>query len=201
MFHCHLLYHMASGMGRMVAVTPGDQMQMGKMEMGEHASTPWHLLLDGSVQSHMTDGTLSLQHERDSFNARWQAGLFDSRNAPYEADLTYDRYFNSNVSAFIGARLTDDHHDKNRAIAGIRYRLPYLIDTRLGVDSQGGVRFDIGKNIQLTDRLNLFGNVQYDTRTRFEWQAGLTYTLTKQLSLIGQYHSDFGLGAGLAFRF
>ena len=201
MFHCHLLYHMASGMGRMVSVTPGDPMHMGKMEMGEHGDTPWHLLFDGSVQSHMTDGTLSYQHERDSFNARWQAGLFDSRDAPYEADLAYDRYFNPNVSAFVGARLTDDRHDKNRAIAGVRYRLPYLIESRLGVDTEGGVRIDIGKNIQLTDRLNVFGNVQYDTRTRFEWQAGLTYTLTKQVSLIGQYHSDFGLGAGFAFRF
>jgi FtsP/CotA-like multicopper oxidase with cupredoxin domain len=199
MFHCHLLYHMASGMGRLVSVGDGTCNTM--MNMGEHGIIPTHLFLDGSVQSHMTEGTLSIMRERDSLNARWQAGLFDSRDAPYEIDLTYDHYFNSNFTAFLGARLTDDREDKNRAIAGIHYRLPYLIDSTLGVDSEGGVRVGIGKTIQLTERLSVFGMVDYDTRTDLEWQAGVEYTLTKQLSLVGQYHSDFGLGAGLGFHF
>ncbi len=199
MFHCHLLYHMASGMGRLVTVGNGQSMAMP--EMGEHGKIPMHLLVAGIVQSHMTEGMLMLMHERHSLNARWQAGLFDSRDAPYEIDLTYDHYFSPNVSTFVGARLTDDDHDKNRAIVGIDYRLPYLIDSTLGVDSEGGVRVGIGKTIQLTDRLSVFGMVQYDTRMRFEWQAGLDYTLTKQFSLIGQYHSEFGLGAGFGFRF
>lgn len=199
MFHCHLLYHMASGMGRVVSV--GDGTCNGMMDMGEHGIIPTHLFLDGSVQSHMTEGTLTIMRERDSLNARWQAGLFDSRDAPYEIDLTYDHYFNSNLTAFLGARLTDDRADKNRAIVGINYRLPYLIDSMLGVDSEGGIRVGIGKAIQLTERLSLFGMVHYDTRTDLEWQAGIEYTLTKQLSLVGQYHSDFGLGAGLGFHF
>jgi FtsP/CotA-like multicopper oxidase with cupredoxin domain len=199
MFHCHLLYHMASGMGRMVMVSDG--MHMDMPEMGEHGKVPWHLLLDGTAQSHMTDGNLMLMHERDSLNARWQAGLFDSRDAAYEIDLTYDHYFNANLSSFIGARLTDDDHDKNRAIAGITYRLPYLFDSSLGVDSEGGIRVGVGKTVQLTDRLSIFGMIHYDTRTRVEWQAGFDYTLSKQFSLVGQYHSDFGLGAGFGFRF
>jgi FtsP/CotA-like multicopper oxidase with cupredoxin domain len=199
MFHCHLLYHMASGMGRMVMVSEGINNEMP--EMGEHGNVPWHVLLDGSIQSHMTDGNLMLMQERETFNARWQVGLFDSHDAPYEIDLTYDHYFNANLTSFLGARLTDDHHDKNRAIAGINYRLPYLIDSTLGVDSEGGIRVGVGKTIQLTDRVSLFGMIHYDTRTRIEWQAGVEYTLSKQFSLVGQYHSEFGLGAGFGFHF
>jgi hypothetical protein len=199
MFHCHLLYHMISGMGRVVCVNNGTCNPV--MNMGEHGIIPTHVFLDGSVQSHMTEGTLSIMRERDSLNARWQAGLFDSRDAPYEIDLTYDHYFNSNFTAFLGARLTDDREDKNRAIVGINYRLPYLIDSSLSVDSEGGIRVGVGKMIQLTERLSAFGMVHYDTRTNLEWQAGLEYTLTKQFSLVGQYHSDFGLGAGFGFRF
>lgn len=199
MFHCHLLYHMASGMGRMVMVTEGEHMDMP--EMGEHGKVPWHLLLDGTVQSHMTSGAVTLLHERDSLTMHWQAGLFDSQEAPYEIDLTYDRYFNPNVSAFVGARLTDDDHDKDRAILGVDYRLPYLIDSSLSVDSEGGIRVMLGKTVQLTDRLSVFGAIEYDTRTRLEWQAGLEYTLGKQFSLFGQFHSEFGLGAGFGFHF
>ena len=199
MFHCHLLYHMVGGMGRVLTVGQGHEMTAH--DMGEHGKVPWHLIVDGSVQTHMTDGTLSLLHEKESLDARWQAGLLDSRDAPYEIDLTYNRYFNPNFNAFVGARLTDDRHDKNRGILGVNYRLPYLIQSSLGVDSEGGIRVGVGKEIQLTERAAIFGFIHYDTRTRIEWQAGVTYALSKQFSLIGQYHSDFGLGAGLAFHF
>ena len=43
--------------------------------------------------------------------------------------------------------------------------------------------------------------MEYDTRTKWEALAGAEYTLNKQLSLIGQWHSEFGLGAGLSIRF
>ena len=42
---------------------------------------------------------------------------------------------------------------------------------------------------------------EYDTRTQWEYRAGLTYLVNKNFSLIGQYHSDYGPGAGLQIRF
>ena len=206
MFHCHLLYHMMAGMGRVVRVTesPAADAQAHAHDhaaMGEHGMDPWYLFVDGTAQSHMTDGSLNWQRGRDNVVARWEAGWLDSSDDSYELDLTYERYFNPNVIAFLGARLTADSEAGDRAIAGVRYRLPWLIDSSLGVDSRGGIRIGLGKTFQLTDRLSLFSLVHYDTRTELEWQAGLHYTLTKQLSLVGQYHSDYGLGAGLGFRF
>jgi hypothetical protein len=43
--------------------------------------------------------------------------------------------------------------------------------------------------------------VEYDTNTRWEWTTGADFTLTRSTSLTAQYHSQFGLGAGLLFRF
>ncbi len=199
MFHCHLLYHMASGMGRVISVGDGTCNPM--MDMGEHGVIPTHVLLDGSMLSHMTDGTLSIQRERDSLNARWQAQIFEADASPYEIDFTYDHYFNSNFTALIGARFTDDQEDKNRALIGIDYRLPYLIDSSLELDSEGGMRVGLSKTMQLTNRLRAFASMHHDTRTDFEWISGLEYACSKQLSVMGQYHSDYGLGAGLGFHF
>ena len=47
----------------------------------------------------------------------------------------------------------------------------------------------------------VFGNAEYDTESREEWLLGGKYILSKNVSMIGQYHSDFGAGAGLEFRY
>ena len=53
----------------------------------------------------------------------------------------------------------------------------------------------------LTDRLSVFGDVEYDTNTEWEVSAGATFLVNKQFSLITQYHSDHGFGGGIQFRF
>ena len=104
-------------------------------------------------------------------------------------------------SAFAGFRWTNEERVENRAIAGVLYRLPYLVNTQLTVDSEGGMRLGIGKVFQLTDRFGVAIDAEYDTRTQFEWSVGANYVLTKHFSLIGLYHSAHGLGAGFGFSF
>ncbi|HVJ46326.1 MAG TPA: hypothetical protein VM511_08070, partial [Luteolibacter sp.] len=119
----------------------------------------------------------------------------------YEIDLGWRRYFNPNFSTVLGWTFTNHEDEEDRAFAGIEYRLPYLIDSRLTIDSEGDLRIGLGKSLQITDRLNVFADVQYDTHSDFEWTTGATWMLNKQFSVIAQYHSDYGLGGGLQFRF
>jgi hypothetical protein len=122
-------------------------------------------------------------------------------DAEYEIDVLYQRYFNPNLQAFVGARLTNNEDAENRAIAGLNYRLPLLVWASAGIDSEGDARFTLAKRFQVTSRLGVFGEVQYDTGTEWEWTAGADYTLTKSLSLTTQYHSDYGFGGGVLIRF
>jgi hypothetical protein len=69
------------------------------------------------------------------------------------------------------------------------------------VDTEGDARFDLGKNFQLTPRFALFGEAEYDTNRLWELRAGATYLMSKNFSLITQWHSDFGWGGGLRMRF
>ncbi len=69
------------------------------------------------------------------------------------------------------------------------------------VDTDGGARFRIAKNIPLAPRLMLGGEVRYDTHERWEERIHLDYMLNRNISLIGQWHSDYGWGGGLRIRF
>lgn len=89
----------------------------------------------------------------------------------------------------------------DRGIFGVRYLLPLMIQSQAWVDTEGELRASLSQSIALTPRLSVFGGVEYDTATRWEGVAGLEYVLGKHFSLIGQWHSEYGAGGGVSFRF
>jgi CopA family copper-resistance protein len=199
LFHCHLLYHMHAGMARVFSYE--EQGPHHHPRLGEHAHDPFYAFVDGTLQSHMSEGMVTLMNSRNDFFGMWEVGYGDVDDTEYEIDLGWKRYFNPNFSTVLGWRFTNMEEAEDRAFAGIEYRLPYLVQSSVQLDSEGDLRLALGKSLQLTDRLGVFGEVEYDTGSEWEWTLGADYTLTKQFSLITQYHSEYGLGAGFAFRF
>lgn len=231
LLHCHLLYHMHAGMTRIFSYQPDDWTPptQGKIKPGTenvictnnccvpvsertegeapahtphaggHDHDPWFLYLDGSLQSHMSEGQLTLMNSHDDLFLAWEAGWKDDTD--YEAEIGWKRYFNPNLSTVLGWRFTNHEDEENRAFAGIEYRLPYLIRSSVQIDSEGDLRLGLGKSLLITDRLGVFASVQYDTGSKWEWTTGAEWMLNKQFSLIAQYHSDYGPGGGLQFRF
>jgi len=199
LFHCHLLYHMHAGMARVFSYEEQGADHMP--HLGEHAHDPFYAFVDGSLQSHMSDGMLTFTNSRNDFFGTWDVGYGDVDETEYEIDVGWKRYFNPNFSTVLGWRFTNIEDAENRAFAGIEYRLPYLIQSSVQLDSEGDLRLGLGKALQIADRLGVFANVQYDTGSDWEWTLGADYILTKQFSLITQYHSDYGLGGGFSFRF
>jgi FtsP/CotA-like multicopper oxidase with cupredoxin domain len=231
LLHCHLLYHMHAGMTRIFSYqdenwTPPTQ---GKIKPGTenvictdnccvpasarrdaspmthsphaggHDHDPLFFYLEGSIQSHMSEGAITMMNTYNDFFAAWETGHRD--DTEYEIDLGWRRYFNPNFSALLGWTFTNHEGEEDRAFAGVEYRLPYLIDSTARIDSEGDLRIGLGKSLQITDRLNVFAEVQYDTGSLWEWTTGATWMLSKQFSIITQYHSEYGFGGGLQFRF
>jgi FtsP/CotA-like multicopper oxidase with cupredoxin domain len=231
MFHCHILYHMMSGMARVfryeeepaskpsapedntIAAAAGTAHSMPMAPavqdpslnhaagLGEHSHDMAYIWGAASVQSHMSEGLLTWMNPKNDILLGWEVGWEGVDKPQYEVDLLYQRYFNMNFQAFAGARLTNDPDAENRAVAGINYRLPLMIWATLSVDSEGDARIALAKRLQLTPRLGVWGRVEYDTNTEWEWTAGADYTLTRSTSITAQYHSQYGMGAGLLFRF
>ena len=50
-------------------------------------------------------------------------------------------------------------------------------------------------------RLAVISEAEYDTKEHWEIRAGTSYLLSKHVSLIGQWHSQFGWGGGLRWQF
>ncbi len=199
-FHCHLLYHMHSGMARIVHYDdfqPSPEVAEIRHNLLED---PWYVSTMSAVMSHMTEGNVTLSNTRNIFNAYWKAGWQNVEGTDYEVNLTYDYAFNSFFSVLAGAQLTDGELG-DRGIFGARYKLPLLIQTTAWVDTEGEFRVSGAKELPLTLRLGAFGEVEYDTQTEWEWQAGVTYMINKSFSLIGNYHSEFGIGGGLSLSF
>lgn len=201
LFHCHLLYHMHMGMARVFSYE--EQGPDHVPDFGEHDDNPFYFMAAGSFQTHMGMGMASFMNARNDYYAMWDLGWKDAEfdHVHYEIDLAWRRYLNPNLSTVLGARLTNHHAEVDRAFGGVQYRLPYLIDSYAQVDSEGDFRVGLGKSLQMTDRLSVFGLAEYDTGIRWEWSAGAEYLLNKRLSLITQYHSDHGFGGGFGFRF
>ncbi|MEY3395037.1 MAG: hypothetical protein RL346_1273 [Verrucomicrobiota bacterium] len=177
-----------------------DLRQLGRMpHAGGHDHDMMYVFMEGNVQSHLSEGRLSLRNSKNDWVADWRLGYADE--SEYEVDLAWERYADPNLSTALGWRFTDFDDAENRAFAGVRYRLPYLIESSLQVDSEGDLRMSLGKSLQLTDRISGFYEAEFDTHTKWDWRVGIEATLTKSFSLITEYHSEYGFGGGIGFRF
>ncbi|MFT5467767.1 MAG: FtsP/CotA-like multicopper oxidase with cupredoxin domain [Verrucomicrobiales bacterium] len=196
-FHCHLLYHMDAGMARVVSYT--EQGEDHEPALDPKLMNPTFFFAEGSVQNHMTMGMATFMSGREDLMATWDIGFGD--HDEYEIDATWNHYFNPDWTSFLGYRFTNDPDAENRVIGGVAHRLPFLVTSFAQVDSEGDFRFGLGKDIPLTDRITIFGDVEFDTNTEWEWSVGAAYLISKRVSLITQFHSEHGFGGGIHFRF
>jgi FtsP/CotA-like multicopper oxidase with cupredoxin domain len=195
-FHCHVLYHMKSGMARIVHYAGSElDPQIAAIRPNlfkEH----WYAWADASILTQMTEGQIVAADTRNTLRGTWEAGWDEE----YEAVLTYERYFNRFFQAFAGGVLTDGEQD-HRGIIGVRYLLTFMFESAAWIDTEGDVRLSLDKEIRLTDRLYAFGEFQYDTKSKEEWVAGAGWTLGRYFSISGLYHSEYKGGIGLNIRY
>lgn len=202
-FHCHLLYHMMSGMARVVHYqdfVPDPATAAVRPQLYED---PFYLYGQVDALSQMAQGRLVYANTRHIFSAEWQAGWQRVDDVEWEVTPTYDYYLNRFTSVFAGADLAGarDHFEKHEGVVGLRYLLPLNITSRVWADTAGEFKFGVGKHLNFTPRIALYSEAEYGTEEHWETRVGTTYLLSKNLSLIGQWHSQFGWGGGLRVYF
>jgi FtsP/CotA-like multicopper oxidase with cupredoxin domain len=194
-FHCHLLYHMKAGMSRVISYD--DQGANHKPNLDYKSMNPWIFNMDATVQNNFSEGRAGWRNARNNLDFTWDYGFEEEE---YETDLVWKYYHNHNWSSLYGYRFTNEHDAKDRAFAGAQYRLPLLAYSTLTVDSEGDLRTGLAKSLQLTQRLSLVNELEYDTHSDWEWRGGLDYRLNKRWSITGGYHSNHAFGIGLNFK-
>jgi hypothetical protein len=151
----------------------------------------------------MTEGFLMLSNTRNMLAAEWEVGWQEVEDTEWETILTYDRYFNRFFTLFGGVNVLGEggESDETRGVFGFRYLLPLNFESRTWVDTEGGVRVELEKEFQLTPRIGLIGEVEYDSHDLWEGKVALNYMLSKTISIVGQWHAEFGWGGGVQVRF
>ncbi len=212
-FHCHILYHMMSGMGRIISYensppNPEVTDPAAALKMVYADDQRFYTMARVGLESNGSYGELSFANTRWKLQTMWNLGLNDDKG--YESETTIGRYFGQ-MQWLYGYAGFDYHYkvngpeknlfgqvsDKNNihtAVAGIAYTLPLLFVADARVDANGKFRVQLGReDIPITSRLrlSLMGN------TDKEYTAGLRYIVTKYFSVSSHYDSDTGLGAGI----
>lgn len=219
-FHCHILYHMMSGMGRVFTyagqmenpLLPDPRKALRKLY---HDDRALHLMFNNDFATNGNDGMLMLQNTRWSLGAEWRLGYNDHHG--YETELHLGRYFGVMqwFMPFIGFdwryRAIDDAEQEinlfgqtntknDRALfsCGFTYTLPMLVELQAEVYQDGNLRLQLMRDdIPLSSRLRMHLMVNTDV----EYMAGFSYVLTRNLSISAHYDSDMGFGAGIRVNY
>jgi CopA family copper-resistance protein len=202
-FHCHLLYHMKGGMARKLHYqnfTPSQEVEKISKNLFKDS---WYFWGQVDTLSHMSEGSIKFANTRNTIEFEWETGWQEVDDLHWEGTLTLDRYINRFFSVFVGGIMEgeDSQEEETNGILGIGYLLPLNIEFQSWVDTEGEARFDLKKEFDLTLRISLETEVQYDTEDDWESSVGLSYLLHKNISLTLKWHSEYQLGAGLTVRF
>jgi len=191
-FHCHNLYHMKSGMARVISYQNSSRFD-DKTVRSLSPDTQWFKFADLTASSNQHEGRLWMVNNRYSFEVEWE-GDYDKN---YEIEARGEYFINRFTEAFVGVE-----HEKSLGpeetvgYVGISYVLPMLIESEVRLDTNGHAQFGIGSSIQLLERTKF----NWDWNTDNEYSLQLDYELSKRLSIIAKHHDDYDFGVGLKLK-
>jgi FtsP/CotA-like multicopper oxidase with cupredoxin domain len=224
-FHCHILYHMMAGMGRLFSYTNTDtsiykssyQQNIRKVY---HDDRRFYVRGEIGLESNGSDGEIAFSNTRWTLQTEWRLGR--NKIKGYESETHIGRYIGSNqwLMPYIGfdwrSRRYDvdeggeEKEEKNifgqvntkneRAVVcfGVQYTLPMLLKADVRIDMGGKVRLQLGReDIGLSKRLRFNFYLNSDK----EYMAGFRYIVTKYFSLSTHYDSDMKWGGGITLNY
>lgn len=200
-FHCHNLYHMKSGMSRVIAYekTSLDRPNI----LNKISSNPFYFKGHLGLLSQMSEGFFQASSARNIFQFEYDWNY----EKDYEMELSYARNLFNFLDIYVGARKEWHTSKENTDIfLGLRYMLPFLIESDISVTKNWNFRLKASSHMQLSTKLSLEWFYELQFRKMLEnkdqeYGVTLSYELNKRASILGAYDSDFKWGAGMEFRF
>ncbi|TDE54733.1 multicopper oxidase domain-containing protein [Flavobacterium sp. GT3P67] len=219
-FHCHILYHMMAGMGRVFSyenqepnpLIPNPKLAQRKLFADDRA---FHVMAENDFATNGNDGMLMIQNTRWSIGTEWRLGYKNHHG--YETETHIGRYIGKMqwLMPFIGfdwryrkmemgemeENLFGQTNTKdNRAVfsVGVEYTLPMLIKAQAEVYTDGNFRLQFERmDIPVSKRLRM--NLMWNTDK--EYMAGLRYIVKRNFGITTHYDSDMGMGFGLSLNY
>ena len=219
-FHCHILYHMMSGMGRVFTyenqpqnpLITNPKLAQRKLFADDRK---FHLMAENDIATNGNDGMLMIQNTRWSIGSEWRLGYDDPHG--YETETHVGRYLGKMqwLMPFVGfdwryRKFGHDEHEENlfgqtntkdnRALLslGVNYTLPMLVIAQFELYQDGNIRFQLMReDIPVSKRIRAGFMVNTDK----EYMLELRYILSRNIGLRTHYDSDMGFGLGLTVNY
>jgi CopA family copper-resistance protein len=219
-FHCHILYHMMSGMGRIFTyenqsdnpLIPNPKLAQRKLFADDRK---FHLMAENDFATNGNDGMLMLQNTRWSIGTEWRLGYNDMHG--YETETHIGRYIGKMqwFMPFIGfdwryRKFGMDEVEKNifgqtntkdnRSLLslGFNYTLPMLVRLQSEVFTDGNFRLQLSReDIPLGKRVR----GMFMLNTDKEYMGGFDYIFSRNIRGRIHYDSDMGFGVGFTLNY
>jgi hypothetical protein len=219
-FHCHILYHMMAGMGRVFRYEnspvnpqiPNPKLAQRKLFADDRT---FHAMAENDFASNGNDGKGMLQNTRWSFGTEWRLGFHDMHG--YETETHLGRYLGRMqwVMPFVGFdwryrklkmgqkennlfNQTNTKDNRKQFSVGVEYTLPMLVKFQTEIYHDGNLRMQLMReNISVSKRLRFSFMVNTDK----EYMTGFKYIAGRNIALSAHYDSDMGFGAGFTLNY
>jgi hypothetical protein len=219
-FHCHILYHMMAGMGRVFTYenqTPNPLIPNPKVAQRKlfAEDRKFHFMGENDFATNGNDGMAMFSNTRWSIGTEWRLGYNDIHG--YETETHIGRYIGKMqwIMPFVGfdwryRKMENGETEKNlfgqgstkdgRSVfsAGLEYTMPMLIKAQAEVFTDGNFRLQFERmDIPVSTRIRM--DLMWNTDK--EYMAGLRYIIKRNFSVRTHYDSDMGLGIGLSLNY
>jgi FtsP/CotA-like multicopper oxidase with cupredoxin domain len=218
-FHCHLLYHMMSGMGRVFSVDDDaagiDSSFAYNARKFYKDDRALHVMVNGSVATNGSEGMMMLQNTRWQLSADWMTEF--KEHPSVESEVHLGRYFGNMQWFFpyIGLHYQSTHdlhaaasenlfgqeinvQDQVLPGIGFTYLVPLNFTLQTDVFMDGTARIQLMRDdIPLTPRLRMMLLANTDK----EYEVGLSYVLLPYMGISATYGNIMGGGVGLYFSY
>ena len=219
-FHCHILYHMMSGMGRVFTyqnqvpnpLIPNAALAQRKLN-GEDQK--FHVMAENDFATNGNDGMAMVQNTRWSIGSEWRLGYNDIHG--YELETHLGKYIGKMqwLMPFIGfdwryRKMGMGEMEKNlfgqgntkderrQFSIGVAYILPMLVTFQTELYQDGNVRLQLMReDIPVSKKIR--GDFMFNSDKEF--MVGLKYILNKNMGLRTHYDSDMGYGVGFYLNY
>lgn len=218
-FHCHVLYHMMSGMARVFSY---DTLRDARLEgfpldkLTKEGNTYYNWAMV-DVTTSMTEINVMSSNTRNQFGLVAEYGW----NKNLEAEVTYERFVYDYFRFFVGVNAENEVKNNLEditptAIGGIRFLTPYLFNLDLRIDSKLRPEIQLSRSVMIFPRTVLFANYEFQSdygwsgnselapnTSNYEttWSVGLEYLVSRTIAVTTNYDNRFGAGIGLSALF
>lgn len=225
-FHCHILYHMMSGMGRVFRYDnnlpnpeiPNPRLAQRKLFADDRMI---HIMGRVGIESNGSDGEIMLANTRYRLQTEWRVGF--QKHHGYESESHFGRYFGKMqwLFPYVGwdfrNRTIEDPFEKNLFGQLLTPKKNLFGQTNTKNFRQvvhAGVELTLPMLVILDGSVDSEGKLRFQLRredipvskrlrfnfaanTDKEYMFGFRYILSKYFNLSTHFDSDMGLGAGI----